>query len=182
MSGSGRLWYSSDLSYSSVFDLKIDADFPMCADQIGSRPGKENSGPLKARMSCDKVPRLLTIECKSISVLEGASRCAANFLDALLSSDLSYSSREQTAVYDRMESRKGWPREPHRLLRSLSYSENRQFNDVNGNFSVSRSKMGSIARRPQKLFRIPAATSSCIYCTHIMQRRLVNNIEMSNTA
>ena len=56
----------------------------MCVDQIGSRPRKENIGPLRAGVSCDKVR-----EC-SQSLLEGASRCAANCLDNLPDSESSH--------------------------------------------------------------------------------------------
>ena len=82
----------------------------MCADQIGRRPGKENIAPLKAGMSCDKVRECSQLGVRGISLLEGASRCAAKCLETLPDSDSSPSSREQTAVYDKIKSSNGWPK------------------------------------------------------------------------
>ena len=80
----------------------------MCADQIGSRPGKENNAPLKAEKFCDKVRECSQLRVRGISLLEGASRCAANCLETLPNSESSHSSREQTAVYEKIKSSNGW--------------------------------------------------------------------------
>ena len=82
----------------------------MCADQIGDRPGKEIIAPLKAGMSCDKVRECSQLRVRGISLLEGASRCAANRLETLPDSESSPSSREQTALYDKIQSSNGWPK------------------------------------------------------------------------